>query len=105
MLVRRASGKRRQALQRSRVYFPYFALDLSFRDSVTRSRLERAGIQLPSIERYFPRLIDYAQKAEWGRREITRAQARGEAPSGARMAARPGAGRIARERHLAGVGA
>ena len=102
MLVRRASGKRRQALQRTRVYFPYFALDLLFGDRVARGRLERAGIRLPVVERYFPRLIDYALEADWGRREVTRAQARG---GGRRYEGRPRSrARRERERPLAGAG-
>ena len=44
----------------------------------TRTRagdLEPDGIEVPPIESYFGRLVDYAQHAHWGRAPVTRAEA------------------------------
>jgi thioester reductase-like protein len=68
----RSVGK---GLERSSVFFPYFAMDVKYDNQRARSRLEPAGITAPPIESYFDRLVDFAQAAEWGRRPVTRAQA------------------------------
>jgi thioester reductase-like protein len=49
-----------QGLRRMEVYFPYFAMRVRFDD-------RRLGPG-PKVERYFHRLIRYAQAARWGRR-------------------------------------
>ena len=41
------------------VYFPYFAMRVRFDDS-------RLGPG-PKVERYFHRLVRYAERARWGR--------------------------------------
>jgi nucleoside-diphosphate-sugar epimerase len=76
-LVRRASrGRRRRAFERSEVFFPYFSMKVRYDDARARSRLEPAGIQVSPFERYFDRLIDFAERAGWGRRPLPRRAAR-----------------------------
>jgi thioester reductase-like protein len=73
-VLRRRRGIGR-GLERSRVFFPYFAMDVKYHNEQARHRLEPAGITAPPIESYFDRLLDFAEAAEWGRRSVTRAQA------------------------------
>jgi thioester reductase-like protein len=75
VLVRRGTRKVRLGLKRSRVFFPYFSMDVSYADDKARACLEPAGIRVPPIESYFGRLIDYAARAEWGRAPVSRAEA------------------------------
>ena len=69
------SKRRRRGLQRTRVFFPYFAMDVSYGNENARRRLEPDGIAVPPIESYFGRLVDYADHAHWGRSPVTRAEA------------------------------
>jgi hypothetical protein len=57
----------RGALDRARVYFPYFALRVRFADARTRALLEPAGVATERLDAYFPALMDYAVRADWGR--------------------------------------
>lgn len=75
LLVRRSSGKRRQALKKSEVYFPYFSSRVRYDDRRARRRLQPAGIEVTPVERYFDRLADFATRCRWGRSSITRAEA------------------------------
>jgi thioester reductase-like protein len=74
-LLTRSSRRRRQGLERTKVFFPYFSMDVSYANRRARDRLEPAGIRVPPIETYFGRLLDYAARAKWGRIPITRAEA------------------------------
>jgi thioester reductase-like protein len=69
------SARRRRGLQRTRVFFPYFAMDVSYENANARRDLEPEGIEVPSIESYFGRLVDYAELARWGREPVSRAEA------------------------------
>jgi thioester reductase-like protein len=73
--VLRRRGRVGRGLERSSVFFPYFAMNVKYHNEQARHRLEPAGITAPPIESYFDRLLDYAQAAEWGRRPVTRAEA------------------------------
>jgi thioester reductase-like protein len=53
---------RKPGLRRLEVYFPYFSMNVRFDD--------RGLGPGPSVESYFERLIDYAQKARWGKRRV-----------------------------------
>lgn len=75
LLVRRTSGKRRRALRKSEVYFPYFSARVRYDDRRARRRLRPAGIEVTPVERYFSRLADFATRCRWGRVSITRAEA------------------------------
>ena len=75
LLVRSSRGKRRRALEKSEVYFPYFSARVRYDDRRARRRLEPAGIEVTPVERYFDRLADFATKSRWGRLAVTRSQA------------------------------
>jgi thioester reductase-like protein len=75
LLIRRSAGKRRRALEKSEVFFPYFSAGVRYDDRRARRHLEPAGIQVTPVERYFNRLADFATKSRWGRSVVTRAQA------------------------------
>jgi thioester reductase-like protein len=57
-------------------YLEYFDMEVVFDDRRSRALLEPAGIAAPPLEEYFGRLIDFAQRARWGKRPISRADAR-----------------------------
>jgi thioester reductase-like protein len=70
-LLRRAvHGRQRLALEHTQVFIPYLNVGVRFQDHVTRARLEPAGIRLLPFEDYFPRLLDFALAADWGKRPI-----------------------------------
>jgi thioester reductase-like protein len=61
VLMRRLGRARREALRRMEVYFPYFSMRVRFAD--------RRHPPAPPVEGYFDRLLDYAERARWGRRQ------------------------------------
>jgi thioester reductase-like protein len=65
LLLRRLGRARREALRRMEVYFPYFSMRVRFAD--------RRHPPAPPVEGYFDRLLDYAERARWGRRPVERA--------------------------------
>jgi long-chain acyl-CoA synthetase len=65
------------------VYFPYFDMDVVFDDSRTREVL---GLQPPRIRAYFDTLMDYADRARWGKRGTTREEAAEQAGEAATSA-------------------
>jgi thioester reductase-like protein len=73
----------RRALERSKVFFPYFAMRVRYDDRRSRVALAAAGIRPPPLPHYFDRLVDFALAADWGRQPISRAQVsrRCESPS------------------------
>jgi thioester reductase-like protein len=75
VLVRRSDSKRRRALEKSEVFFPYFSMGVRYDDRRARRRLEPAGIKVTPVESYFNRLADFAMRSRWGRSVVTRAQA------------------------------
>jgi hypothetical protein len=81
--------RRRQALRRSEVFFPYFAMAVTYDDRRTRLALRGAGIEPAPLARYFDRLVEFALEADWGRRPIHRTSIAG-------TARRPHRGREAR---------
>jgi thioester reductase-like protein len=58
------------------VYLPYFDMEVVFDDARARAALEPAGIRPPRLTEYFGRLIDYAEAVRWGKRSMTREEAR-----------------------------
>jgi thioester reductase-like protein len=79
LMLRRGSRSRRRALKRSEVFFPYFDMRARFDTSAATGALAPAGIQVPRLESYFHSLVRFAEAAEWGRRPLTRVQARADA--------------------------
>jgi long-chain acyl-CoA synthetase len=69
-------GRRRRALERMEVFFPYFSGRVRFGNERARHRLEPAGVRITPIETYFGQLLDFAVRSRWGRVEISRARAR-----------------------------
>lgn len=58
------------------VYLPYFDMEILFDDSRARATLDPAGIRAPRLPDYFGTLIDYAEAVRWGKRTMTREEAR-----------------------------
>jgi thioester reductase-like protein len=69
------------ALKDGEVYVPYFDMRVVFDDSRARAVLGPAGITPPRLADCFGRLIDYAEAARWGKRSMTREQARERFPA------------------------
>jgi thioester reductase-like protein len=72
LLVSRLGRARREALRRMEVYFPYFSMRVRFAD--------RRHPPAPPVEGYFDRLLDFAERARWGRRTVERPPAAGVVP-------------------------
>jgi thioester reductase-like protein len=80
LVRRRAPSTVRRQLERSSVYFPYFAVRTRFDDARARSLLDPLGIAPPPLRSYFDRLVDFAEAARWGRRPLGRADAAAASP-------------------------
>jgi thioester reductase-like protein len=76
LLLRLRSSRRRRALERMKVFFPYFSMRVRYRDLRARSSLRPLDIEAPPIERYYDRLMDFAARTRWGRSLVPRTQAR-----------------------------
>jgi len=63
-------------IEEASAYLPYFDVATRFDDRRARSLLEPAGIATDEFEAYFPAIIDYAQRARWGKTPLTREGAR-----------------------------
>ena len=72
VLLPRLGRARREALRRMEVYFPYFSMRVRFAD--------RRHPPAPPVEGYFDRLLDFAERARWGRRAVERPPAAGVVP-------------------------
>jgi thioester reductase-like protein len=72
LLWRRAGPAQRRWLERGEVFFPYFATRVRFDTAATRRALEPAGIGVPPLSSYLDRLLDFAERADWGRRPVAR---------------------------------
>jgi thioester reductase-like protein len=75
LLLRRADPAQRRWLERGEVFFPYFASKVSFDVTAARAGLEPVGIRVPRVDAYLDRLLEFAQRASWGRRPVGRAEA------------------------------
>jgi thioester reductase-like protein len=58
------------------VYLPYFDMEVVFDDSRARAALAPAGVRPPRMADYFGTLMDYAEATRWGKRQMTREEAR-----------------------------
>ena len=65
----------RKALEAGSEYFPYFSMEGTFDDRETRKRLEPDGITSAPLRDYVDRLLDFATRARWGKRPISRVDA------------------------------
>ena len=77
LLMRGLPERKRRALARSAVYFPYFTMRVAFDDRRARERLEPHGIRVAPLESYLDPLVDFAVAANFGRRAISRFDRRG----------------------------
>jgi len=55
------------------VYLPYFDMEVVFDDTNTREQL---GMRAPRLRTYFDALMDYADLAKWGKRGMSRQEAK-----------------------------
>jgi thioester reductase-like protein len=76
LALRRLGGRARERLRKTQVFFPYFSMKVRYDDRRARERLEPAGIAVTPVEGYFHRLLDFANRADWGKRAVGRAAAR-----------------------------
>lgn len=72
-IVRRRGEAARAVLEKSAVYFPYFAVETRFEDEAARGRMAAHGLAPSPLRDYLPRLLDFAAAARWGKRLPTRA--------------------------------
>ncbi len=70
--LRAAPARQRRMLRHSEVYFPYFDVATVFDDEHTRTELLPLGVRRVPVTAYFDRLVDFAERADWGRRQIPR---------------------------------
>lgn len=76
LLVRAAGDERyRRALERSEVFFPYFATRVTYDDRCSRVALCGTGIAPTPLRSYFDRLVEFALVSDWGRQPLSRAAA------------------------------
>jgi thioester reductase-like protein len=75
LVVRRVTPSTRRLLERSEVYFPYFAMRQHFDVARSRALLEPMGIAPSPLSEYFGRLLEFARAARWGRRPLDRGDA------------------------------
>jgi long-chain acyl-CoA synthetase len=79
-VLRTRGGRVRRGLDRTRPFFPYFEMDVTYESDQTRRRLEPAGVAVPPVDSYFDRLVDFAIASDWGRKPLTRAEAAQRVP-------------------------
>jgi thioester reductase-like protein len=81
LLMRRGGPAQRRWLDRGRVFFPYLATRVRFETGATRAALHDLGIEpVPPLSSYLHTLLEFAERAEWGRRPLPRSTV---APPGA----------------------
>ena len=59
-------------LQEADLYVPYFGIGATLDDTRARELLGPLGLAAPPLRDYFAKLIEYAERARWGKRAITR---------------------------------
>ncbi len=80
LLMRRGGPAQRRWLEQGQVFFPYLATRVRFEIEATRAALADAGIgPVPPLASYLHTLLEFAERAEWGRRPLPRSTV---APSG-----------------------
>ena len=71
--ARRARSSGAAVDEHGAVYVPYFDMEVVFDDARTRDVL---GLRAPKLATYFDTLLDYADRAKWGKRGTPRDAAR-----------------------------
>ncbi len=59
-------------VQEADLYVPYFGIGASLDDTRARQLLGPLGLAPPRLREYFSTLIEFAEHARWGKRQITR---------------------------------
>jgi thioester reductase-like protein len=59
-------------IQEAGVYLPYFGIEATLDDVRARALLGPLGLGAPPLTEYFERLIDYAERARWGKGRVSR---------------------------------
>jgi thioester reductase-like protein len=70
------SVARASALAAGSVYFPYFSIETVFDSAETQAALAATDIRPSPLTDYLERLLDFATRSRWGKRPISRVQAR-----------------------------
>ncbi len=73
--ARQCGSVERSAIEGSRIFFPYFAIEAVFDETATRARLDPAGIRVTPLRDYLERLLDFATRTRWGKLPIARGEA------------------------------
>ncbi len=61
-------GKRRELLNKGKVYAPYIAYRAQFDTSQARAALSGSGIEVFPVASYFRKVVEYAVATDWGKR-------------------------------------
>jgi long-chain acyl-CoA synthetase len=83
---RELSAVQTEALRQSSPYLPYLSIRGSFDNRRARALLESKGVRAPRISEYFERLMSFAHAARWGKRRLTRPEARAQTSKAQRKA-------------------
>jgi hypothetical protein len=76
-----ARGKGRELVARFRPYVPYTRVDTVFDNRREAALLAAAGVPLPTPDDFFPRVVDYALRHDFGRRPTAAAREPSQASS------------------------
>ena len=68
-------GKRRELLNKGKVYAPYISYRAHFDTSQTRAALTTSGLEVFPVANYFRKVVEYAVATDWGKRRHGSAQA------------------------------
>ncbi len=62
------SARHKRFFEQAESYLPYFSQNPLFDTSLTESLLMDAGIKVPQLDTYLPRILDFCLEQSWGRR-------------------------------------
>lgn len=68
-------GKRRELLNKGKVYAPYIAYHAQFDTSQARAALSTSGVEVFPVASYFRKIVEYAVATDWGKRRHGSVQA------------------------------
>jgi len=61
-------GRVLQAIAPLNFFLPHLALPKVFDSSHTQRDLQGSGLQVPDIRSYYPKIVEYCLRTDWGRR-------------------------------------
>jgi len=68
MMLAKLSARHKRFIEQAESYLPYFCQNPRFDTRATESMLADAGIAVPKLDSYLPRVLDYCLAQPWGRR-------------------------------------